>query len=63
MHMALCVPDVPINNQRYTCLQFGVKDSTLLHGFAGYFESLLYKDIMLSELRLSPRSIDCTKVF
>eukprot|EP00731_Ephydatia_muelleri_P033359 Em0028g34a len=40
--------DVPINNQRYTCLQFGVKDSTLLHGFAGYFESLLYKDIMLS---------------
>ena len=45
-----CIADVPINNQRYACLQFEVKDSTLLHGFAGYFEAVLYKDIMLSEL-------------
>ena len=51
--------DIPINNDKYTCLTFkcsspstlihGSSPSTLIHGFAGYFDTVLYKDITLSE--------------
>eukprot|EP00163_Fabomonas_tropica_P020056 TRINITY_DN3524_c0_g1_i1.p1 TRINITY_DN3524_c0_g1~~TRINITY_DN3524_c0_g1_i1.p1 ORF type:complete len:618 (+),score=110.21 TRINITY_DN3524_c0_g1_i1:228-2081(+) len=38
----------PINNDRYTVLRFKSRTSALMHGFAGYFETTLYKDVMLS---------------
>lgn len=42
--------DNPINNERYVCLHFEVKESYVLHGFAGYFDTLLYDDLTLSKL-------------
>ena len=39
-----------IDNSRMKSLEFEVKTSCTLHGFAGYFEAILYKDIMLSKL-------------
>ena len=39
-----------IDNSRMKSLEFEVKISCTLHGFAGYFEAILYKDIMLSKL-------------
>ena len=44
--------DTPINNERYICLRFEVKESYVLHGFAGYFDTLLYDDLTLSKLAL-----------
>ncbi|KAF8685978.1 hypothetical protein HU200_043904 [Digitaria exilis] len=38
------------SNQRYTKLQFEIRPDTgscLVHGFAGYFDSVLYKDVHL----------------
>ena len=46
--------DNPINNERYVCLRFEVKESYVLHGFAGYFDTLLYDDFTLSKLILPP---------
>lgn len=40
--------DEPIDNSRYVTLQWHVDHSALLHGFAGYFESVLYKEVMIS---------------
>ncbi|XP_060777858.1 protein arginine N-methyltransferase 5 isoform X2 [Neoarius graeffei] len=37
-----------MNNNRYQCLHFKVSCNSVLHGFAGYFETTLYKDVMLS---------------
>ena len=42
--------DTPINNERYTSLRFHVKESYVLHGFAGYFDTVLYDDFTLSML-------------
>lgn len=42
-----------MNNNRYQCLRFAVNCNTVLHGFAGYFETTLYKDVTLS--KSSPR--------
>lgn len=38
-----------IDNNRYCTLEFPVEVNTVLHGFAGYFETVLYRDITLSE--------------
>ncbi|CAG8485867.1 5065_t:CDS:10 [Cetraspora pellucida] len=41
----------PINNYhntRYSKVTFNIRESGILHGIAGYFESILYKDIILS---------------
>lgn len=38
-----------MNNNRYQCLRFNVSCNSVLHGFAGYFETTLYKDVMLSK--------------
>ena len=47
----MCVfPDIPINNERYISMDFDVLDSSVLHGFAGYFDSVLYDDLHMSEL-------------
>uniref|UniRef100_A0A7N8X3Y5 Protein arginine N-methyltransferase 5 n=1 Tax=Mastacembelus armatus TaxID=205130 RepID=A0A7N8X3Y5_9TELE len=41
-------PTTDMNNNRYRCLRFSVGCNSVLHGFAGYFETTLYKDVMLS---------------
>uniref|UniRef100_A0A3B3SD68 Protein arginine N-methyltransferase 5 n=1 Tax=Paramormyrops kingsleyae TaxID=1676925 RepID=A0A3B3SD68_9TELE len=41
-------PSTDMNNNRYQCLRFSVGCNSVLHGFAGYFESTLYKDVTLS---------------
>ncbi|OBS73124.1 hypothetical protein A6R68_12326 [Neotoma lepida] len=40
--------DPMIDNNRYCTLEFPVEVNTVLHGFAGYFETVLYRDITLS---------------
>lgn len=41
--------DSPINNERYVCLKFNAGTiPTMIHGFAGYFDTILYKDVKLS---------------
>uniref|UniRef100_A0A8C5MQK1 Protein arginine N-methyltransferase 5 n=1 Tax=Leptobrachium leishanense TaxID=445787 RepID=A0A8C5MQK1_9ANUR len=37
-----------IDNNRYCCLEYKVDLNTVLHGFAGYFQTVLYKDVTLS---------------
>lgn len=37
-----------INNSRYTQLKFKVAQDCMLNGFAGFFDTVLYKDITLS---------------
>ncbi|XP_077414471.1 protein arginine N-methyltransferase 5 [Vanacampus margaritifer] len=41
-------PTKDMNNNRYQCLKFSVGCNSVLHGFAGYFETTLYKDVTLS---------------
>uniref|UniRef100_A0A8C9VME5 Protein arginine N-methyltransferase 5 n=1 Tax=Scleropages formosus TaxID=113540 RepID=A0A8C9VME5_SCLFO len=41
-------PSTDMNNNRYQCLRFSVGCNSVLHGFAGYFETTLYKDVTLS---------------
>uniref|UniRef100_A0AAY4B3E4 Protein arginine N-methyltransferase 5 n=1 Tax=Denticeps clupeoides TaxID=299321 RepID=A0AAY4B3E4_9TELE len=41
-------PSTDMNNNRYQCLRFSVGCNSVLHGFAGYFETILYKDVTLS---------------
>ncbi|XP_061587228.1 protein arginine N-methyltransferase 5 [Cololabis saira] len=41
-------PTKDMNNNRYQCLRFTVRCNSVLHGFAGYFETTLYKDVTLS---------------
>eukprot|EP01083_Nonionella_stella_P277341 942831_1 len=40
--------DGPKNNERYKSIQFVAPHDTTVHGFAGYFESVLYKDVIIS---------------
>nr|CAG4640678.1 EOG090X028A [Eulimnadia texana] len=40
--------DAVIDNSRYGSLQFEVQVDSVLHGFGGYFECVLYKDVLLS---------------
>jgi len=37
-----------IDNNRYTQMTFPIQTANILYGFAGYFESCLYKDISIS---------------
>ncbi|XP_064640295.1 protein arginine N-methyltransferase 5-like [Lineus longissimus] len=37
-----------IDNTRYIDLEFQIKENCVLHGFAGYFDTVLYKDVTLS---------------
>lgn len=41
-------PSTPIDNSRYKILKFPVEMDCVVHGIAGYFEAVLYKDIILS---------------
>mmetsp|Transcript_8108 Transcript_8108/g.27202 ORF Transcript_8108/g.27202 Transcript_8108/m.27202 type:complete len:505 (+) Transcript_8108:292-1806(+) len=40
--------EVPIDNSRQSRHRFQVKRSSCLHGFAGYFDALLYADVHIS---------------
>lgn len=40
--------DLERNNNRYTTLTFDIQQDCILHGFAGYFNAVLYKDINIS---------------
>ncbi|XP_077538137.1 protein arginine N-methyltransferase 5-like [Haemaphysalis longicornis] len=40
--------ETPFDNNRYKVLKFEIPDNYHLHGFAGYFDTILYKDIKLS---------------
>jgi len=40
--------ETPIDNSRSEILTFPIECDAMLHGFAGYFETVLYKDVMLS---------------
>eukprot|EP00737_Agarophyton_chilense_P001334 gb/GEZJ01001496.1/.p1 GENE.gb/GEZJ01001496.1/~~gb/GEZJ01001496.1/.p1 ORF type:complete len:703 (+),score=93.33 gb/GEZJ01001496.1/:2870-4978(+) len=40
--------DEVIDNSRYAKLQFTMSETNVVHGFAGYFETVLYKNIKLS---------------
>lgn len=40
--------DIPIDNGRSTSVDFDIQNSTMLHGFAGFFKTILYKDLFLS---------------
>ncbi|KAG8233089.1 hypothetical protein J437_LFUL013089 [Ladona fulva] len=42
--------DEIIDNRRYKCLNFKISQDCVLHGFSGFFDSILYKDINLSIL-------------
>ncbi|KAL3179760.1 hypothetical protein MRX96_037748 [Rhipicephalus microplus] len=40
--------DKPIDNSRYKSLRFKIDNTSILHGFAGYFDTVLYKNVTLS---------------
>lgn len=40
--------DKIIDNSRYTKIEFNIVQDCVLNGFAGYFDTVLYKDIVLS---------------
>ena len=40
--------DHPINNERYIELSFKVELASMIHGIAGFFDMVLYKDVVLS---------------
>ena len=40
--------DDPIDNERYIQLEFTSNEASMIHGVAGFFDMVLYKDVMLS---------------
>jgi hypothetical protein len=44
----LSVSDEVLDNTRYKCLSFSISQNCVLHGFSGYFDTVLYKSIVLS---------------
>jgi len=40
--------DNPHDNSRYTVLRWQVKDSATIHGFGGYFDATLFRDVHIS---------------
>ncbi|KAH3824362.1 hypothetical protein DPMN_126197 [Dreissena polymorpha] len=41
-------PAEVIDNSRFKSLEYHVENTAVLHGFAGYFDTMLYKDVYLS---------------
>lgn len=50
--MPLSFSDKVIDNNRYIRLTFDSKDDYVLHGFAGYFETILFGDVTLSKYNI-----------
>lgn len=44
-----------IDNSRHISLDFDIQNDALLHGFSGYFETVLYGDINLSKSNILGR--------
>ncbi len=40
---------VPVDNSRYGEVEFTIPTTGTMHGFAGFFEAKLYKDIIISK--------------
>lgn len=40
--------DAVIDNTRYKTLTFDIQEDAVIHGLAGYFDTVLYKDVILS---------------
>jgi len=40
--------DTPLDNERYIKLEFETTCSSMIHGIAGFFDMVLYKDVILS---------------
>lgn len=40
--------DDPIDNTRYKKLSFTATQDSVIHGFSGFFDTVLYKDVVLS---------------
>nr|CAG4641509.1 EOG090X028A [Eurycercus lamellatus] len=40
--------ETPVDNSRYEVRHFPINCDSIVHGFGGYFETVLYKDVMLS---------------
>ena len=45
------------DNTRYKSVSFAMQENAEVHGFAGYFDTVLYKDIILSESPLSSQDV------
>ena len=41
-------PCVPCNNERFAKVVFDITQDCVMHGFSGFFEAVLYKDILMS---------------
>lgn len=41
--------DEVIDNSRYISLEYNINHTSVLHGFAGYFDSKLYGNVYLSK--------------
>jgi uncharacterized protein with PQ loop repeat len=46
--VCLFVSDAVPDNSRYRSLSFNISQNCVLHGFSGYFDTVLYKNITLS---------------
>ena len=46
--LLIALADVVVDNSRYGARRFSIDCDSVLHGFAGYFETVLYKDVTLS---------------
>ncbi|KAJ3312571.1 Protein arginine N-methyltransferase 5 [Boothiomyces sp. JEL0838] len=55
-------PDFNTHNTRYATATFDIQQDSLMHGFAAYFESILYKDVTLS-INPATHSPDMTSWF
>ena len=49
--ISIYIVDSPINNERFCSLKFPVTTSSMVHGFAGYFDTVLYNQITLSKCK------------
>ena len=48
-YLDIWILDKPIDNSRYKRADFHISCANLIHGVAGYFDVVLYKDIIISE--------------
>eukprot|EP01135_Chromosphaera_perkinsii_P005578 Nk52_evm3s353 gene=Nk52_evmTU3s353 len=38
----------PVDNSRFEKISFKIKDNSIIHGIAGFFDAILYKDVLIS---------------
>lgn len=47
-YLNLVISESTPDNRRYEKLTFHINQECVLHGFSGYFDTILYKDVKLS---------------